>query len=224
MKYNPAYPTTYPNGHVHLLELFFPGSVSSPLFLWTWMTSLPYVPYKRFGYSINERNWNYKDCCSAGKHLQNPGQTHGWNNSPASFNHHIGNLWPLVSNPAGNAWQFQYANRPSFSTNGGTQPSIYGKTMTVHEFGDDYGFGDPYSLGYPSWDSRENGSMGPRIACCTIKRYQINWEDARDDSASRGRGLADDLDVEVFTVGQFRELFGMEPERLPGDPGYNDQN
>ena len=104
MQTNPAYTTTYPHGQVQLIEFHTSGGLSSPVFMWTWMQNLPYFPYKRYGYSINEKELKDKDCCSAGRHLQSPGQTHGWNNSPASFNHHIGNLWPLMSNPAGNAW------------------------------------------------------------------------------------------------------------------------
>ena len=94
--------------------------------------------------------------------------------------------------------------------------------MTVYEDPDDYGFGPrlPYD-----WDSKEYGSKGPRIACCTIKRYIVDWEQAEAQSESKGRGLADELDdVEVFTVDQYRELFGQEPERLPGDPGFFEQN
>ena len=36
--------------------------------MWTQMSNMPY-PSKSYGYSINERKWNYRDCCSAGKHL-----------------------------------------------------------------------------------------------------------------------------------------------------------
>ena len=216
MQTNPAYTTTYPNGNVSLIEFGTTWGTSSPLFLWTWMTQLPYFPNKRFGYSINERRWNQRDCCSAGKHLQSAGQTHGWNNSPVWMNHHNGNLWPLVSNAAGNTWQFQYAHRPSFWSSPGN-PSIYGKTMVVYEHPDDYGFGG-------TWDSEEFGSTGPRLACCQIKRFIVDWEQA-EDSSVRGRGLAEELDdVDVFTVDQYRELFGQEPEKLPGDTGFFDQN
>ena len=69
MQTNPAYPTTYPHGSVQLIEFHTSGGSSSPVFMWTWMANLPYFPYKRYGYSINERRWNYRDCCSAGKHL-----------------------------------------------------------------------------------------------------------------------------------------------------------
>ena len=44
--------------------------------------------------------------------------------------------------------------------------------------------------------------------------------------SGRGRRLAEERygeEVEVFTPDQFRELFGVEPERHPGDDGL-DQN
>ena len=52
--------------------------------------------------------------------------------------------------------------------------------MVLYEDQDDYGqngninpLGNPLTHG--SWDSREYGSAGPRIACCTITPYWINW-------------------------------------------------
>ena len=68
MDFNRAYPTTYPHGQVHLIEFHLSNGTSSPVFLWTYMTNLPY-PNSRYGYSINERKWDYRDCCSAGRHL-----------------------------------------------------------------------------------------------------------------------------------------------------------
>ena len=84
-----------------------------------------------------------------------------------------------------------------------------------------------------SWDSREYGSAGPRIACCTITPYWINWYD--DDAADlaeaemsvKGRKLAQEHygeEVEEFTPDQFREFFGFEPEKLPGEDDLLDQN
>ena len=72
MQYNPAYPTTFPHGELHLVQ-FGPWS---PVFIYGNMTQLPY-PNSKYGFSINERNWDYKDCRSSGNHLQQPGQTHG---------------------------------------------------------------------------------------------------------------------------------------------------
>ena len=69
MQTNPGYRTTNPYGYVQLIEFFMSGGSSSPVFMWTYMNNLPYFPYHRYGYSINERKWDYKDCCSAGKHL-----------------------------------------------------------------------------------------------------------------------------------------------------------
>ena len=74
--------------------------------------------------------------------------------------------------------------------------------MTVYENSDDYGFGG-------TWDSREYGSAGPRIACCVIRPYYIDWyakdEASIDDSTSiksHHRRLAEEHygeEVDVFT-------------------------
>ena len=60
-------------------------------------------------------------------------------------------------------FNLQIVHKPSFW---GSAYSIIGKTMTVYEDEDDYGLGTrlPYD-----WDSKEFGSKGPRIACCTIE-------------------------------------------------------
>ena len=80
--------------------------------------------------------------------------------------------------------------------------------MVVYEHKDDYGFGGTY-------DSEEFGSSGPRIACCHIRPFKIDWIVAE----SAGRGLSDELEegVEVFTPEQYRELFGYDPVKLPGE-------
>ena len=80
--------------------------------------------------------------------------------------------------------------------------------MTVYEDQDDYGFGG-------TWDSKEYGSAGPRIACCTITPYQIDWQvkDAEVDTRGGRRLEVDENgeEVEVYTPQEFRELFGFEP-------------
>ena len=102
----------------------------------------------------------------------------------------------------------------------------------MYEDTDDYGFGG-------TWDSREYGSAGPRIACCTITPYWIKWEasddlaltseeqQALDDERDKRRKLARELygeDVEEFTPDQFRELFGEEPVKMPGEDDWLTQN
>lgn len=47
------------------------------------------------------------------------------------------------------------------------------------------------------------------------------------DLSGRGRRLAKEIygeEVEVYTPDQFRELFGFEPEKLPGEDDWIDQN
>ena len=112
--------------------------------------------------------------------------------------------------------------------------------MVLYEDQDDYGqnsdidpLGNPLTNG--SWDSREYGSAGPRIACCTITPYKIDWYAEAEAEAQTlkpsgpGRRLTEEHDgeeveVEVFTPDQFRELFGFEPEKLPGEDDLLDQN
>lgn len=209
MRTNPAHTTENPWGGVQLFQ-FAP---ESPVFIWGWMKQLPYTNSK-FGFSINERNWNYRDCCTSGKHLQSAGQVHGDDNSDPAY--HNGVLKSWVSNAIGADWfHFQYADKPSFfSTIDG--PSIVGKAMTVYEFADDYGLGT-------TWNSQEYGSTGPRIACCEIRQWGFK---AAEVETKEGRGLAGELedDVDLFTVDEYREFFGHDPEFFPGEPGYIDQN
>ena len=200
MQHNPGYPTTNPYGAYWLWQ----WAASGDVYIWGWMTQLPY-PYSRYALTINERRWDGRECCSAGRHFQTAGQTHGWN----SYNpiHHVGDLWGGYSNGSNTYWHFQSANKPSFASTI-TQPSIYYKTMTVYEDQDDYGFGG-------TWDSKEYGSAGPRIACCTITPYKIDWQVQEAEVDTRGgRRLEVDDDgeeVEVYTPQEFRELFGFEP-------------
>ena len=213
MQTNPGYRTTYPYGYYHLWQ----PTPAAPVYIWGWMQNLPYSN-KRYALTINERRWDGKDCCSAGRHYQLPGQTHGWNNSNPA--HHIGDLWGCFTWGT-SCWHFQSAQKPSLWSAVG-QPSIYYKTMTVYEDSDDYGFGG-------TWDSKEYGSAGPRIACCVIRPYFIDWEQAEpqklEPSRDGGRRLAAEAEgVDVFTPDQFRELFGFEPEKLEGEEDWFTQN
>lgn len=82
--------------------------------------------------------------------------------------------------------------------------------MTVYEFPDDYGSNPGI------FASKEYGSAGKEIACCTIyNKYIIVQPTATVEIATKlhGRGLDVEEDVEVFTREEFRELFGFEPEQ-----------
>ena len=143
------------------------------------MTNLPYTSW-RYALSINEKRWDGKDCCSSGRHLQFPHQTHGWNNW-WNTDHHVGDLWgPNTVWPNTSAWHHQPAWKPTLFGSTSDRLNIYYKTMVLYEDRDDYGFnsdvdpmGNPLTNG--SYDSREWGSAGPRIACCTITPYWIDW-------------------------------------------------
>ena len=83
--------------------------------------------------------------------------------------------------------------------------------MTVYEFPDDYGSNPAI------FASKEYGSAGKEIACCTIyNKYIIigtTTVDIATKLSGRGRGLDVEEDVDVFTREEFRELFGFEPEQ-----------
>ena len=83
MQANPAYPTTKPYGTFQMWEF----GENSPLFLWGHMENMPYPGIRNYGMSINEAEWNYKDCCSSGGHLKAPGEAHAQISNPV---HHTG--------------------------------------------------------------------------------------------------------------------------------------
>ena len=220
MQYNPAYPTSYPYGYFQLWE-FTP---SSPLYIWGYMQNLPYTGKRRHGFSIHEKNWDGKDCCSAGKQLQHPNQTHKWPTHPIG---HTGQLWPLWKWTTSYSWTWQSLPKPSFW---GTYNINY-KTMVVYEDGDDYGFGGTFH-------SKWYGSGGQRIACCTIRPYYIIWDTIEPEPVDDNKDLLEepmcgdvrclagevDADVDAFTPDQFRELFGYEPEMFAYEKEQLGQN
>ena len=64
MQHNPGYPTTNPYG----LYWLWQWAASGDVYIWGWMTQLPY-PYSRYALTINERRWDGRECCSAGRHF-----------------------------------------------------------------------------------------------------------------------------------------------------------
>jgi len=103
--------------------------------------------------------------------------------------------------------------------------SIFNKTLVVYEDRDDYGFGGTY-------DSKEYGSTGPRIACCTITQLDVDWRDSKDDSMDDqvrtderggGRGLSAALDEDDFLIDsdEYRLLFGEESELFASELDQN---
>ena len=64
--------------------------------------------------------------------------------------------------------------------------------MTIYEGADDYGLA-PGPFG--KFDSKEFGSAGPRIACCVIRPYFIDWfvyEELQADQSVRPNGKNSD--------------------------------
>jgi len=101
------------------------------------------------------------------------------------------------------------AEKPTFY--GAVSSSIYKKTLVVYEASDDYGSGGTF-------DSREFGSTGPRIACCLIKPYKNDREDTirNEELDSGGRLLAEESDEDMFefSPGDFRQLLGEESAKM----------
>ena len=93
--------------------------------------------------------------------------------------------------------------------------------MVIYEDGDDYGFGG-------TWHSKEYGSGGQRVACCTIRPYYIIWDTnvKEVELAGHARRLSAEMgeDVDVFTPEQYRELFGHEPEKFAFEEELFNQN
>ena len=125
---------------------------------------------------------------------------------------HTGDLCPVDADPSGNDawWGVNAADKPDlFGIN-----NIGGKSMVLYEKGDDFG-NDPDNTFASTWW----GTGCEPIACCNIRFIKvINPDDPVDadtkDVAKDGRRLLEDLDadVEVFTVEEYRELFGEEPD------------
>ena len=100
--------------------------------------------------------WDGKDCATAGRHLQDAGEDHGFMNWPGSQSH-MGDLLPFTSDPNDHISYLAGANKPSmYGSN-----AIFGKTMVVYEHKDDFGQ-------YGTSDSLEWGGTGREIACCRI--------------------------------------------------------
>lgn len=77
--------------------------------------------------------------------------------------------------------------------------NIVGRTMVVYEKGDDF-YGDP---------------TNKPIACCEVRAFGVfrrNLEEGAVET-NLGRSLeAVDPNFDLFSVDEFRELFGEEPE------------
>lgn len=156
LKYNPAYPTTYPYGNMELAEYW-----GSPLFIRGWMRQLP-APSSAHGFAFNERPYDGHDCRSTWTHFNPTHEPHGsFNGSPS----HVGQLEPIVDDDAGYAtYGWISANRPTIFW--GTK-SVVGRSMVVYEMPDDFGA-----------SHTSTGSMGREIACCNLQLFAVleDWE------------------------------------------------
>lgn len=101
MRYNPAYPTSYPWGIFWLRE-YGPWS---PLYIWGKMWQMP-APASKHGFSINTKPFDFKDCKSTEPHWNPYSQVHGAMNSWPS---HAGDLNPVIDNGFGQASYFAQA-------------------------------------------------------------------------------------------------------------------
>lgn len=211
MKPNPAYPTSNPNGEFKLYEC---GQAAN-LLIYGQMYSMP-GPASEHGFTINQRNWDGRDCASSGKHFSPAPETHGFMNDLVNPSH-VGDLNPIFDNTSGNASYGASARRPSLY---GTTNNVVGRAMVIHEDPDDSGLGG-------NAQSLIDGNMGREIACCNISRYWVvkrprrgykGPQDVVPTSAGGMRNLSvdDEIEVgdEVISAEEFYELFGEEVDVL----------
>jgi len=167
-----------------------------------------YMPLENFyyGMAININNWDGNDCATAGPHLNPFNSPHGLPKSSATVSH-MGDLPMMQSNynSIGSLWS--KVNGPLMSG----QHSILGRSITLYESFDDYGYGDTQNSGY-------TGNTGKPLACCTIvplpelrfatyeftyqpanenrrmlKTSDIVQDDNEDDEATTDAAVADKL-------------------------------
>lgn len=194
------------------------------------MRQLP-APSSAHGFSINWSRFVGDDCKSTEGHFNPTSEQHG----PQDFSpSHVGDLWPIFDDGAGNAWYYTMASRPTLFWGSN---NVSNRSMVIYEEPDDFGFGNNQQSWY-------DGSMGREIACCNIRPFRIrrwpnNVDYATDRDASSaefdftdgyaadydfedafnpGRNLKDISDEErrnleeadAFTLDEYRELFGEE--------------
>lgn len=154
MQWNPAYPTTNPYGFFRLSEMW-----GGPLTISGWMRQLP-APSSAHGFSINWSRFVGDDCRSTEGHFNPTGEQHG----PQDFSpSHVGDLWPIFDDGAGNAWYYTMAMRPTLFWGSN---NVSNRSMVVYENPDDFGFGGNQQSW---WD----GNVGREIACCNIRPFRI---------------------------------------------------
>ena len=127
MEYNPAYTTTYPYGFLRLVDFSATTDSSSPVYIWGFVDNLP-TQDDFHAFTVNQYAWDGKNCVTAGPHLSDPNQLHGWMNWRIS---HTGDLIPVTSNNSGFS---SYYNGPgSFKASMYNDESIIGKTLVIYE-------------------------------------------------------------------------------------------
>mmetsp|Transcript_27454 Transcript_27454/g.32199 ORF Transcript_27454/g.32199 Transcript_27454/m.32199 type:complete len:219 (+) Transcript_27454:87-743(+) len=139
MQFNPAYPTTNPNGYFWLYE-YGPWS---PLYIDGYMNSMP-GPDSLHGLEINTNSFDGRDCASTEPH---------WN--PLSAPHGNLNSWPSMAGDLGSIADFSgYSSWTGYAW----QPTLYGswsvqsRSMCVYES-----------------HGPTPASYGRQIACCDIE-------------------------------------------------------
>lgn len=153
------------------------------------------------GFAFNWKQYDRRDCKSTWTHFNPTGETHGlFNGSPS----HVGQLYPIVDDSAGNASYAVSATRPTLYSG---INSVAKRSMVVYESPDDFGTS-------PTVTSQYNGSMGREIACCNVQLFRVgDYEGPQDVNSERDGRLLDEFDdegVEVLSMADFRELFGED--------------
>ena len=82
--------------------------------------------------------------------------------------------------------------------------------MVLYEKPDDFGMEDTFA-------SKWWGSSCEPIACCNVRQFKVApvIDDSQFEMKDAGRGLQEiGPDVDIFTVEEFRNLFGEEPDEF----------
>ena len=166
MRYNPAYPTTYPYGAFWLHE-YGPWA---PLRIRGYMRQMP-SPSSWHGFLINRNRFDGRDCKSTEPTWNPWGQPQGNMNSWPS---RAGDLRPIRDNSSGYASWYGFAWQPTLYG----RLSVVGRSMCIYE---KYG--------------RAESQYGRQIACCDIRRFWVvrNYNDVAD--FERAQADEDEIEV-----------------------------
>lgn len=157
---NPVYPTTFPFGLMRLVDFSNLPGPESPVFVWGNVFDLPNA-LSQHAFAIHTSPWDNEDCATAGDHLHDPFENHGFQNWSGTYSHE-GDLHPFWTDGLGNHINYLNgggANKPSLY--GSSSSSSLGRSLVVYEYRDN--FEGRFYAGKP-------------VACCKIHRFYQDGE------------------------------------------------